>query len=235
MNDSALVWALVAGLVSAVAGWFCPRLVAALPERESAAGDALTYTAIASAPRLPLLLAASAGIVGVLVGGARAGEPDVLAFVVFGVLGVAMGYVDLRRHLLPDLLTVPALVAGAALLGLATLTPGGDPATSYPRAWACAGGLMLLYLLLALIYPAGLGLGDVKLAAAIGLHLGWLSWSAPVVGTVAAFMIGGIVGLALLVTGRATRKSAIPFGPAMLVGAVAAVLWAEPITAWYLG
>jgi leader peptidase (prepilin peptidase)/N-methyltransferase len=245
MSDpSTWLWALMSGVVSALLGWFSPRLIAALPEREPAGpeadeepatSDTLTYAVIASSPRAPVLLATGAGALGLALGWARAGEPDIVAFVVFGVLAVAMGYVDLRRHLLPDRLTVPALLAGAVLLGLAAVVPGGDPTTSYPRAWACAGGLMLVYLLLALVYPAGLGLGDVKLAAAIGLHLGWLGWSAPVVGTVAAFMIGGVVGLLLLLTRRATRKSAIPFGPAMIAGMVAAVLWAEPVTAWYLG
>lgn len=242
-DPTTLLWAVLAGAVSALLGWFSPRLIAALPEREPAElepgepgpSDTLTYAAIASPPRLPVLLASTAGGVGFVLGWARAGEPDVVAFVAFGVLAVAMGYVDLRRHLLPDRLTVPALLSGAVLLGLAAVLPGTDTTTSYPRAWACAGGLMMVYLLLALIYPAGLGLGDVKLAASIGLHLGWLSWSAPVVGTVAAFMIGGMIGLVLLLTRRATRKSAIPFGPAMLAGTVAAVLWAEPVTAWYLG
>ncbi len=94
---------------------------------------------------------------------------------------------------------------------------------------------MLLYLALAMLYPAGLGLGDVKLAAALGLYLGWLGWSYPVVGTVAAFLVGGVVSLALLASGRAGRRTAVPFGPPMLLGALAAVLWAEPVTAWYLG
>jgi leader peptidase (prepilin peptidase)/N-methyltransferase len=88
---------------------------------------------------------------------------------------------------------------------------------------------------MALVYPAGLGLGDVKLAASLGLLLGWLGWTWVVVGLVAAVVLGGVVGLALLATGRAHRRSAVPFGPSMLVGGLVAVVWAEPITAWYLG
>jgi leader peptidase (prepilin peptidase)/N-methyltransferase len=94
--------------------------------------------------------------------------------------------------------------------------------------------MMLLYLLLALVYPAGLGLGDVKLAAPLGLYLGWLGWSSALVGLVAAFLVGGLVGIVLLASGRAGRRTAVPFGPSMLVGALLAVLWAEPVTAWYL-
>ena len=225
-------WAVGAGLVGAVAGFFLPRLIASLPERDP--DDETTYASIAAPARLPIVLAAAAGVVGAVLGWARAGQPDLLAFVVLGVLGTGMGYVDLRRHLLPDRFTVPALLAGGVLLGVAAVAPPTDPATSYPRAWACAGGLLLAYFLLALVYPAGLGLGDVKLAGALGLYLGWLGWSFPVVGTVAAFLVGGVVSLVLLLSGRATRRTAVPFGPSMLVGALVAVVWADPITTWYL-
>lgn len=225
-------WALLAGAVSAVAGWFLPRAIAALPERDP--DDGVTYRSIAAVPRLAPWLAVGAGLVGAALGWARAGEPDLAAFVVLGVLGTGMGYIDIRRHLLPDRFTVPALLSGLVLLGAAALLAAPDAATSYWRACACAGGLLVLYLLLALVYPAGLGLGDVKLAASLGLYLGWLSWAAPVVGTVAAFLIGGALSLGLLLARRATRRTAIPFGPSMLLGALAAVLWAEPIAAWYL-
>jgi leader peptidase (prepilin peptidase)/N-methyltransferase len=128
---------------------------------------------------------------------------------------------------------VPALLAAAALLGVAAVVTQ-DP-SGYARAWACAGGMFLAYLVLALVYPAGLGLGDVKLAASLGLLLGWLGWAAAVVGLLAAFVVGGVVGVVLLALRRATRRSAVPFGPSMLLGALVAVVWAEPIAAWYLG
>jgi leader peptidase (prepilin peptidase)/N-methyltransferase len=185
---------------------------------------------------LPATLALLAAGVGAVLGWARAGEPDVLAFAVLGVAGTAMGYVDVRRHLLPDRLTVPTLLVGGALLAVAALVQGeGGAWHDYARAWACAGGLLLVYLALALVYPAGLGLGDVKLAGSLGLYLGWLGWWGPVVGTVAAFLVGGVIGVVLLALGKAHRRSAVPFGPSMLLGALVAVLWGEAITAWYLG
>jgi leader peptidase (prepilin peptidase)/N-methyltransferase len=55
------------------------------------------------------------------------------------------------------------------------------------------------------------------------------------VGLFAAFLVGGLVGVVLLALRRATRRSAVPFGPSMLLGALLAVLWAEPVAAWYLG
>lgn len=233
-----LGWTLLAGVLGAAGGWVLPRLIASLPERtlgDDEKGPAVTYAAIAAQAHLAPLLAAAAGAVGLLLGWARGGQPDLAAFVVLGVLGTGMAYVDLRRHLLPDRLTVPTLLLGGALLGVAALAPTTDPSLSYPRAWACAGGLMVVYLLLALVYPAGLGLGDVKLAAPLGLYLGWLSLGAPVVGTVAAFVVGGLLGVVLLLLGRATRRSSIPFGPSMLLGALLAVLFGDPVVAWYLG
>ncbi len=224
----------VVALLSGVAGWWLPALIARIPERD--ADDETTYALIASPRWLPAVLAVVAATAGAVLGWARAGEADVVAFAVLGVTGTAMGYVDVRRHLLPDRLTVPTLVAGGVLLVVAALLEGGGDAWhDYARAWACAGGLLLFYLALALVYPAGLGLGDVKLAAALGLYLGWLGWWGPVVGTVAAFLVGGLVGLVLLATRRAHRRSAVPFGPSMLLGALVAVVWGEAITAWYLG
>jgi leader peptidase (prepilin peptidase)/N-methyltransferase len=226
-----IAWVGASALVCAAAGAWLPRLVGALPERNPDRPP--VYLDLAARPRLGLVLAVVAAVVGGVLGGARAGQPDLPAFLVMGVLGVAMAYVDLQRHLLPDRLTVPALLAAAGLLGAAAVVT--DDASGYARAWACAGGMFVVYLGLALVYPAGLGLGDVKLAASLGLLLGWLGWAAAVVGLLAAFVVGGVVGLVLLVLGRATRRSAVPFGPSMLVGALVAVLWADPITAWYLG
>ncbi len=233
MTDASTVaTALLVAAVSAVMCWALPRVIAALPERDP--DDELTYAGIATARGVRPALAAVGAVVGGVLGWARAGEPDVVAFAVLGVLGVGMGYVDLRRHLLPDRFTVPALLTGALLLAGAAAAGGVDGWTGYARAWACAGGLLLVYLLMALVYPAGLGLGDVKLAGALGLHLGWLGWWGPVVGTFAAFLIGGAVGVVLLVAGRATRRSAVPFGPSMLLGALLAVVLGEQVTAWYL-
>lgn len=231
MDGATWAWALGSTAVSAAGGWVLPAYLRTLPERDpdTPAG----YAAMAASRSLPARLAAAAAVVGALLGWARAAQPDLPAFLVLGVLGTGMAYVDLRRHLLPDRLTVPTLAAGAVLLAAAALASE-DGASAYARAWAAAGALLLFYLLLALIYPAGLGLGDVKLAGALGLHLGWLSWSAVVVGTLASFFIGGVVGAVLLLARRATRGTAIPFGPAMLVGALVAVVWTEPIVAWYL-
>jgi leader peptidase (prepilin peptidase)/N-methyltransferase len=78
-----------------------------------------------------------------------------------------------------------------------------------------------------------MGLGDVKLAGLLGLYLGWLGWSSMLVGAFAGFLIGGVIGVLLMATRRAGRKSRIPFGPAMLAGAFLAVFAAPAIAGWY--
>jgi leader peptidase (prepilin peptidase)/N-methyltransferase len=78
-----------------------------------------------------------------------------------------------------------------------------------------------------------MGLGDVKLAGVLGLYLGWLGWSSVLVGTFAGFLLGGVLGVALLLVRRASGRTAIPFGPFMLAGALLAVFLADPIASWY--
>lgn len=81
--------------------------------------------------------------------------------------------------------------------------------------------LFAAYLVLAFISPAGLGLGDVKFSGAIGLLLGWYGWPYLIVGTVAAFVLNGLVALVALA--RVGRKAEVPFGPTMIAGAVLAL------------
>jgi leader peptidase (prepilin peptidase)/N-methyltransferase len=85
-----------------------------------------------------------------------------------------------------------------------------------------------------MIYPGGMGFGDVKLAGVLGLFLGFLGWPELVVGTFSAFVLGGLFSIALLLTRRATRKSGIPFGPWMLAGAWCGILFGAPIASAYL-
>ena len=108
-----------------------------------------------------------------------------------------------------------------------------------PRGLLADGPLLFaLYLAIAYGYRGGMGLGDVKLAGVLGLHLGWLGWSSVLfVGAVRpfGFLLGGLVGAVLLATRRVARRSrALPFGPFMLTGALIAVFWGERIAAWYL-
>lgn len=129
-------------------------------------------------------------------------------------VGVPLAAIDLGAHRLPDALVLPA-AAAALVVALA----GGAPA-------AVAGGGLLVtaYALLAVLPRSGLGFGDVKLAGLLGIALALLGWGALAWGTALAFLSGGLMAAALLVTGRATRTTPLPFGPHMLAGALAAAV-----------
>ena len=78
-----------------------------------------------------------------------------------------------------------------------------------------------------------MGFGDVKLAGVLGMYLGWLGWGAVVVGGFLGFLLGGVVGGGLMLARKAGRKSAIPFGPFMVAGALIAVFVGPAIADWY--
>jgi len=139
------------------------------------------------------------------------------AFLLLTVAAVLLAVIDLRHRLLPDRVVLPTLVLGAVLLLCAALADGAWPALF--RALLGAAALFASFLVLAVISPNGLGMGDVKLAAVLGLFLGWLGWGAVLVGAVAGFLVQALLALLLLALRRVRRDSALPFGPAMLVGA----------------
>jgi leader peptidase (prepilin peptidase)/N-methyltransferase len=143
------------------------------------------------------------------------------AFLVLAAVAVPLTVVDLRHRLLPNRLLGPASVAGAGLLSLAAAVTGDW--TSLVRALLGAVVLFAGYLVLALLSPRSLGMGDVKLAGLLGLFLGWLGWGAVVVGAAAGFAVQALVALVLLAGRRIGLRSELPFGPAMLLGAALAI------------
>jgi leader peptidase (prepilin peptidase)/N-methyltransferase len=126
---------------------------------------------------------------------------------------------DLARHRIPDVLNLAAITAGGLLL----LIPW--DAGAYGRAWLAALAVTAGLLALALITPSGLGMGDVKLAPALGLYLGYLGWGAALIGVVAGFVLGALAALGLLARDALARKPvsgalrrSLPFGPFLLLG-----------------
>jgi len=155
------------------------------------------------------------------------------AYLLFAWLTVCLVWIDIDVHRLPVGLTRPALPAFALLLVPPTAATG-----EWDRlltAGLCSVGLTVLYLVFAFLPGGGFGGGDIQLAPTIGLLLGWLSVGHVVVGTMAAFVVGGLTALVLLVTRRAARTSAMAFGPAMCAGAIVAVAWGERLLNGYLG
>src|SRR5215213_1343920 len=137
---------------------------------------------------------------------------------------IPVGYplVELGMGLLWFLLTL-LLLASAGLGDLGRLA----------RGLLAALAVGAFFLLLALISPKGMGLGDVKLAPTLGLALGWLSWGAVAFGVFAGFLLGGVAGLAAIALLGLTRKSLLPFGPWLVTGALLGVLAGADVAAWY--
>jgi leader peptidase (prepilin peptidase)/N-methyltransferase len=143
------------------------------------------------------------------------------ALVVAAAGGAALGVVDARTHRLPDALSYPTTAAVAALLLLAAAGSG-----SWDAALRALLGALVLggaYLALHLISPAGMGRGDVKLAVPLGMVGAWYGWSTLLATAALPFLFGGLVSVALMAARRATRTTALPFGPFMLLGTAIAI------------
>lgn len=151
----------------------------------------------------------------------------VLAAAAAGLLAV----VDARTHRLPDAIVLPAWAGTLCLLAAAALATADGGALVR----AVAGGAVAFaaYAALRLAYPPGLGFGDVKLAGLLGTVLGWFGWPALVVGLVAPFLLGGAWAVVLLVLRRASRSSAVPFGPFMVLGAAVGATTGDAVLGAY--
>jgi leader peptidase (prepilin peptidase)/N-methyltransferase len=135
---------------------------------------------------------------------------------------VPLAFIDAAVRRLPDVLTGAAF-AGTAVLLLAAAAASGD---WHALTRAVLGGIALsgFYLVLVLVSPSGMGMGDVKAAAGLGTILAWGSWASFIAGGFAGFLFAAVYGMALLISRRATGKQQIPFGPFMITGAFLVML-----------
>ncbi|MEV5121787.1 A24 family peptidase [Streptomyces decoyicus] len=149
-------------------------------------------------------------------------RPELVAWLVMTPVAVLLVAVDWRVRRLPDELTLPLAAVVAALLGL------GGWLTGESGAWrrALLGGLLLGagYLLLYVVNPRGIGLGDVKLAVGLGIALGWYGWRTLVTGGAAGVLLGALYGAGLMLVRPGARKTAMPLGPFMIIGAFCGLL-----------
>jgi leader peptidase (prepilin peptidase)/N-methyltransferase len=148
----------------------------------------------------------------------------------FAAIQIAVAAIDLELRIIPNRIMYPAYPVFAVVIVVGWLLDRPlDPARAGIGLLAYGG----FYLIVAMISPRGLGMGDVKLAGLIGLVLGSLGLRYVGVAAAAAILSGGLGGIAALLLGKG-RKSAIPFGPYLAAGALVAVVWGEPIASWYL-
>ncbi|MFP3578073.1 prepilin peptidase [Arthrobacter sp. SIMBA_036] len=149
--------------------------------------------------------------------------PQLFAFLLLALVGVQLSRIDFTLHLLPNPLVLFLLSGGLLLLALAaSLAPG------WPQLFrALAGGaiLFLSYLILGLFSPGSLGMGDVKLAAPLGMYLGYLGWGQVLYGGLLGFVVGGILTLLLLRVGNSGNTRETAHGPAMLSAALGVILF----------
>lgn len=154
------------------------------------------------------------------------------AYLYFVGLGVALSCIDLAVQRLPDRLVLPSYAVTFATLALASAGTGDWGALLR----AAAGALVLGggFFVVRVIKPAGMGLGDVKLAFTLGALLAWLGWDALAVGTFAMFLLGGLVGVALMTMRRTRMGVGVPFGPFMVAGTLVGVMAGSEVAGVYL-
>ncbi len=136
---------------------------------------------------------------------------------------VALSVIDVQTKRLPDLVVFPSIVLTA--LGFVATALIDDRSGDLGRAGIGAAAAFGALLVVHLVRPDGMGFGDVKLALLCGLVLGWHGLADVVVGIYGGFVLGAIVGVALIASGRVRRGVTIPFGPFLAAGATLAVLF----------
>jgi len=148
-------------------------------------------------------------------------DPRLPALLVCAAIAIALGFVDVAVHRLPDRLVLPAYPLVGALVVVASLLLGDGP--SLLRALLGLLGYAGVLLLVALP-PGGVGFGDVKLAGLLGGVLAWIDWYALLRGALLAVLLAGVCALVLLAARRVRRRSYLPLGPFIVAGGLLALL-----------
>jgi leader peptidase (prepilin peptidase)/N-methyltransferase len=180
--------------------------------------------AVPISPRYPIIEAITA-VLAVAVVAVKHSAHDIALGLVLVVVLMPVALIDLEHRIIPNKLTLPAALAALAI-GVVT-RPSGVPEQLI--AGAAAGGFLLVF---ALAYPRGMGMGDVKLAAVLGLFLGRSVGAAVMVGVLTATVVGAVIMARKGV--EEGRKTAVPFGPFLALGGVVAVLIGPELVHSYL-
>ena len=211
--------ALVAAvLVAVVLGPWLARVAVRLASRDAGARPSTVRTLV-TVLALWALLAGALLLTGI--------RPAAVAYGWAVGAAVVLASVDLLAHRLPDRVTFPAYgVCAVALVVDAAVLDAWGPLV---RALVAAAAAFAVAAGAAAVSPAGLGFGDVKLLGLLGLVLGWAGWGVLLTGVFLGLAVGALVSLVLLATRRAGWRTALPFGPPLLAGAVLALALAGPI------
>jgi leader peptidase (prepilin peptidase) / N-methyltransferase len=162
--------------------------------------------------------AVAAVVIGALAGAAAGWSALLPAYLCIALTGSPLTVIDYQHHRLPNRLVYPAAVGAFALLALAAAVD--DEWTNYLRAVEAGAVAYAALFVLKFISPRSFGWGDVRLGGVLGAYLGYRSWLAVYYGLFAGFLFGAVVAVLLMSTRRATMKSALAFGPMLLLGAL---------------
>ena len=148
--------------------------------------------------------------------------PPLAAYLCFGAVATVVSASDLAVRRVPNAVVLPGLACGVALLGLGS----GLDATWWSLARAGIAMVVLagFYLALGLAFPSGMGMGDVKWAAVVGLYLGWLGWAAVATETLLAFAAAALFVTVRQVAVPGCRRAVLAMAPFMAAGALVAIL-----------
>jgi leader peptidase (prepilin peptidase) / N-methyltransferase len=210
--------ALVAAGTGAIAGLLAASYLARLTLTVPDQGDRRWWRGRPASGHRQVTTAGVAAVLGALAGAAAGWSAALPAFLALAVITAPLVLIDVEHHRLPDRLVGAGAAAAAVLLSAAALVRHDGAAVL--RSVAAAAVVLAVLLALALASPRSFGLGDVKVGALLGGYLGWLGWAYVYYGIFGGFLLGALVAVALLATGRASRGTAIPFGPALVAGAL---------------
>lgn len=234
VTDTVLA-ALVAALLAGIGGLLVPRLVARVPEpapKQTGDGDAdadeppkMLYADIAARPGLAWRSALLSACAGALLGAATGLDWPLLWLVPLTPVAVALSVIDWHTRLLPRVIVVPATLAAIVVVAVVGLATGERDALV--RALVAMVVARSFFWVLWFVRSAGMGFGDVRLAAPVGLVLGWTGWGALAIGLWSSFMLFVLPALVVLVArrDRSLLKRSFPFGPFMVAGALAGLVW----------
>jgi leader peptidase (prepilin peptidase)/N-methyltransferase len=207
-----------------------------VPEPEPAA-DApddeppkMLYADMAARPGLGWRSALVAAVCGGLLGAATGLDWPLLWLVPLTPVAVALSVIDWHTRLLPRRIVVPATLAAILVVVVVGLATGEREALV--RALLAMIVARSFFWVLWFLRSAGMGFGDVRLAAPVGLVLGWIGWGALAIGLWVGFMAFALpaAGLALVRRDRSVLKQSFPFGPFMVVGALVGLVWGTALT-----
>jgi leader peptidase (prepilin peptidase)/N-methyltransferase len=178
-------------------------------------------------PVRPAVLAVVSAVVLGLFAAHFGADVVLAAYAVFGLSMVAISAVDLERWIIPNHIIYPTL---GLLLPLFVIASAVDHQWgSLGRAAIGGAAAFAGFFFLHVAVPKGMGFGDVRLAGVIGLATGWLGLGHAFVGFFAGFVLGAVIGIAVIVVTGGDRKTKIPFGPFLAAGAVFSIVWGTPV------